>query len=59
MDKIAQVVLTKTQSGKWKVTVQSLKEIMLTKVFERHVNALAYLDDLEYPMNGWEQLSVD
>ena len=55
--KIAQVVITKTQNGKWKITAMSLNEIELVHAFViEHAAALSVLELMKN--YEWEQLSL-
>ena len=56
--KVAQIVLTKTQSGQWKIVVQSLRQTEKSAV----VNEIADAINAIYPvmsLSDWEQLSLD
>lgn len=56
--RIAQVVLTKTKKGNWKLTVQSLQQIEEVATFD---NDVFTLDELSRLMDvlDWETLSLD
>lgn len=56
--KVAQVVLTKTQSGQWKIVVQSLKQTEKSVVVKEVTDVI----NAVYPLmclNDWEQLTFD
>lgn len=56
--RIAQVVLTKTKSGQWKVLIQSLRQVENVDVVRSQEKAVGLIDHL---MTGheWEQLTDD
>lgn len=57
--KIAQVVLTKTKSGKWKITVMSLRQTEAsTHEGMREETALTIIENYMTTCE-WEQLSLD
>lgn len=58
MTKIAQIVLTKTKNGSWKITAMSLKQ---TEVCHVTVSVTASLIIIEDTMKKyvWEQISLD
>ena len=55
--RVAQVVVTKTQNGKWKVSVMSLNETVLVDAFTTEADVIKAVRRV---LSGyeWEQLSL-
>ena len=56
--RIAQVVLTKTKSGKWKVTAQSLRQVEEWNASTNNDIIIAVIENLMTECE-WETVSLD